>query len=97
MNLINAIYEKYLTDVITPKIPVGATVIIHGHTDAIGEETYNQNLSLARANDVKNIIENSLSKAGRNDVKFELNGFGEMKTNLLLKIKLKNDLTIERL
>jgi hypothetical protein len=28
-----------------------------------GEETYNQNLSLARANDVKNIIENSLSKA----------------------------------
>jgi outer membrane protein OmpA-like peptidoglycan-associated protein len=39
-----AIYEKYLTDVITPKIPVGATVIIHGHTDAIGEETYNQYL-----------------------------------------------------
>jgi outer membrane protein OmpA-like peptidoglycan-associated protein len=28
----------------------------------IGEETYNQHLSLARANDV-NIIENSLSKA----------------------------------
>jgi hypothetical protein len=30
MNLINqklSIYEKYLTDVITPKIPVGATVI----------------------------------------------------------------------
>jgi outer membrane protein OmpA-like peptidoglycan-associated protein len=24
--------------------------------DAIGEETYNQNLSLARANDVKNIL-----------------------------------------
>jgi outer membrane protein OmpA-like peptidoglycan-associated protein len=41
-----------LTDV-TPKNPCWATVIIHGHTDAIGEETYNQNLSLARANDVK--------------------------------------------
>jgi hypothetical protein len=30
MNLIKkaiSIYEKYLTDVITPKIPVGATVI----------------------------------------------------------------------
>jgi hypothetical protein len=27
-------------------------------------------LSLARANDVKTIIQNSLSKAGRNDVKF---------------------------
>jgi outer membrane protein OmpA-like peptidoglycan-associated protein len=59
MNLINQkllpSMKKYLTDVITPK-PVGATVIIHGHTDAIGEETYNQNLSLARANDVKKIL-----------------------------------------
>jgi hypothetical protein len=83
------IYEKYLTDVITPKIPVGATVIIHGHTDAIGEEVYNQDLSLARANDVKTIIENGLAKIGRNDVKFELNGFGE-DANLL-----KNELTTE--
>jgi hypothetical protein len=71
------IYEKYLTDVITPKIPAGATVIIHGHTDAIGEEVHNKDLSLARANDVKNIIENGLAKTGRKDVKFELNGFGE--------------------
>jgi outer membrane protein OmpA-like peptidoglycan-associated protein len=57
MNLINQkllpSMKKYLTDY--TKIPVGATVIIHGHTDAIGEETYNQNLSLARANDVKKI------------------------------------------
>lgn len=71
------IYEKYLTDVIAPKIPIGATVIIHGHTDVIGEEVHNQDLSLARANDVKSIIEGGLSKAGRNDVKFELHGFGE--------------------
>jgi len=72
-----SIYEKYLTDVITPKIPAGATVIIHGHTDVIGEEVHNQDLSLARANDVKNIIESGLSKTGRSDVKFELHGFGE--------------------
>ena len=76
-----AIYEKYLTDVITPKIPVGATVMVHGHTDVIGEEVYNKELSLARANDVKNIIQGALSKAGRNDVKFELNGFGENESN----------------
>ncbi|MFV8345781.1 outer membrane beta-barrel protein [Flavobacterium sp. ZB4P13] len=72
-----SIYEKYLTEVVTPKIPVGATVIIHGHTDIIGEEVHNQDLSLARANDVKKILESSLSKAGRNDVKFEVTGEGE--------------------
>jgi outer membrane protein OmpA-like peptidoglycan-associated protein len=72
-----SMYEKYLTDIVTPKIPVGGKVIIHGHTDIIGGEEYNLNLSAARANDVKKIIENALSKAGRNDVKFEVNGFGE--------------------
>ncbi|MFV5692121.1 OmpA family protein [Flavobacterium sp. LT1R49] len=72
-----AIYEKYLIEIVTPKIPVGATVIIHGHTDIIGEEVHNQDLSLARANDVKSIIESGLSKASRNDVKFEVLGYGE--------------------
>ena len=72
-----SIYEKYLTDVIAPKIPVGATVIVHGHTDVIGGEDHNRDLSIARANDVKNILESALSKANRKDVKFELNGFGE--------------------
>ena len=72
-----SIYEKYLTEVVTPKIPLGARVLIHGHTDIIGEEAHNQDLSLARANDVKNILESSLSKVGRNDVKFEVTGEGE--------------------
>lgn len=71
------IYEKYLNDIVTPKIPIGGTVIIHGHTDIIGEEDYNQTLSLARVNDVRNIIEKSLEKAGRKDVKFETYGYGE--------------------
>jgi len=74
------IYEKYLTDIVTPKIPAGATVIIHGYTDIIGDATYNQTLSLARANDVKNIISNSLSKAGRKDVMIDVYGFGEDET-----------------
>jgi outer membrane protein OmpA-like peptidoglycan-associated protein len=76
-----SMYEKYLTEVVTPKIPVGATVIIKGYTDVIGEEAYNQELSLARANDVKTIIQNSLSKAGRSDVKFEVSGYGENENN----------------
>lgn len=72
-----AIYEKYLTDVVIPKIPTGGKVIIHGHTDIIGGEANNLKLSLARANDVKGILEEGLKKAGRSDVHFEVRGFGE--------------------
>lgn len=71
------IYEKYLTEVVIPKIPKGAKVVIHGHTDIIGESDYNQKLSDARANDVKTILEKGLAAAGRTDVKFEVYGFGE--------------------
>jgi hypothetical protein len=71
------IYEKYLTDVVIPKIPKGAKVIIHGYTDITGEEAYNKTLSLARANDALNIIKNGMTKAGRHDVKYEVYGFGE--------------------
>jgi len=71
------IYEKYLNDVVIPKIPRDAKVVIHGHTDIIGESEYNQKLSVARANDVKNILEKGLAAAGRSDVKFEVYGFGE--------------------
>ena len=71
------IYEKYLTDIVTPQIPKNATVIIHGHTDIIGDETHNRELSLARANEVSEIIKSALSKALRTDVKFEVYGFGE--------------------
>ena len=71
------IYEKYLTDIVIPKIPTGATVLIHGHTDIIGGEENNLKLSVSRANDVKVILENGLAKAGRSDVRFEVHGFGE--------------------
>ncbi len=72
-----SIYEKYLTDIVTAKIPQGGTVIIHGYTDVIGDAAQNQNLSAARAKDVKDIIEKSLLASGRSDVKFEVLGFGE--------------------
>jgi outer membrane protein OmpA-like peptidoglycan-associated protein len=71
------VYDNYLTNIVTPKIPQNGTVIIHGHTDVIGDEANNMVLSLARANEVKGIIESALSKAGRSDVKFEVYGFGE--------------------
>ena len=72
-----SMYEKYINEVIVPKIPKNGTVIIHGHADITGSEAHNQDLSLARANDVKSIMQNSLNKAGRNDVKFEVEGYGE--------------------
>jgi outer membrane protein OmpA-like peptidoglycan-associated protein len=72
-----SIYEKYLTDVVAPKIPVNGTVIIQGHADIIGDDAYNMKLSLARANDVRNILESALTKSGRTDVKFEVSGYGE--------------------
>jgi outer membrane protein OmpA-like peptidoglycan-associated protein len=70
-------YEKYLSEIVTPKIPKNASVIIHGHTDAIGDPVKNKILSMARANDVKGILEAELKKQGRTDVKFEVYGFGE--------------------
>ncbi len=71
------LYEKYLNDIVTPKIPIGGTVIIHGYTDIIGDATNNLRLSMARANDVKKIMQQALVNAGRGDVKFEVYGFGE--------------------
>lgn len=70
------VYQRYLTDIVLPRIPVGATVIIHGHTDIIGAPAYNQQLSLARSNDVRTILENGLKKSGRTDVTFQVLGFG---------------------
>lgn len=72
-----ALYENYLADVVTPKIPKGATLIIHGYTDIIGNEKNNLKLSLARATDVSNIFKRALNKANRTDVKMEVYGFGE--------------------
>lgn len=75
-NAIN-MYDKYITEVIVPTIPKNGKVIIHGHTDMIGDENYNQNLSTERANTVKKVMEKALAAKGRNDVSFEVIGFGE--------------------
>jgi outer membrane protein OmpA-like peptidoglycan-associated protein len=72
-----SIYQKYLTDVVAPKIMRDGTVIIHGHCDIIGDDANNLELSWSRANDVKGILERALAAQGRTDVKFEVYGFGE--------------------
>lgn len=75
-----AIYEKYLKEIVTPKIPRDATVIIHGYTDIVGDSENNSKLSLARAHDVKRTLERGLAGAGRTDVTFQVYGFGEDET-----------------
>ena len=72
-----AIYDKYLSETVMPKIPKDGTVLIHGYTDIIGDAAHNRELSLDRATDVKGILEKALAKANRTDVKFEVYGFGE--------------------
>ena len=70
-------YEKFLSDVVTPLIADNSTVIIHGHTDIIGDEKYNLALSKERAIVAKQIIERALLNTGKKGVTFETYGFGE--------------------
>ncbi|MBA4407841.1 MAG: flagellar motor protein MotB [Odoribacter sp.] len=70
------IFNRYLTDVVAPKIPENATVVIHGHTENAGARDYELKLFLNRANDAKTIIENALAKTGRHDVQFEVYTLG---------------------
>lgn len=72
-----ASYNKFLTDVVSPMITSGSTVIIHGYTDVIGDEEYNRKLSSNRAMQTQKIIEKALSATGKTNVKFETFGFGE--------------------
>jgi outer membrane protein OmpA-like peptidoglycan-associated protein len=71
-----ASYEKFLTDIVTPLIPDNGIVVIHGHTDIIGEEEYNYDLSHERAQDAQSIIEGALSNSGKHGVTFETLWFG---------------------
>jgi len=72
-----ATYERFLTQSVVPLIPEGSSVIIHGHTDIVGEESHNLKLSQNRSQETMNIIENALAKGGKKRVKFDTYGFGE--------------------
>jgi outer membrane protein OmpA-like peptidoglycan-associated protein len=72
-----ASYAKFLNDVVAPLITDGATVIIHGHTDVIGDEGYNLKLSKSRAQETQRILQSALARANRGNVKFQTVGYGE--------------------
>jgi outer membrane protein OmpA-like peptidoglycan-associated protein len=72
-----ASYEKFLTDIVAPLIPDSGIVLIHGHTDIIGEPDYNQTLSLERAVATRSNLERIISTSSKRKITFETFGFGE--------------------
>ncbi len=72
-----ASYDKFLTEVVTPLIPDSGLVVIHGHTDIIGDEEYNDNLSRERVQDARGILERAIANSGKRGITFETFGFGE--------------------
>jgi outer membrane protein OmpA-like peptidoglycan-associated protein len=72
-----ATYERFLTGTVAPLIPAGGSVIIHGHTDIVGEESHNLKLSRDRAQETMAVLQRELSRAGKKNVKFDTYGFGE--------------------
>jgi outer membrane protein OmpA-like peptidoglycan-associated protein len=70
-------YQNFLIEVVCPLVPDNGTVIIHGHTDIIGETAYNLNLSKERAEGAQKIIKDAIEKSGKKGVRYESYGFGE--------------------
>jgi outer membrane protein OmpA-like peptidoglycan-associated protein len=54
----NTISDKYLTEVVGPKIPRNAIVIVQGYTDVIGDAANNKKLAQARAMKLKTFFQN---------------------------------------
>lgn len=72
-----ASYEKFLIETVVPLISDGSKVIIHGHTDIIGSDEYNNTLSENRAKETQIIIERALNAAGKRNILYETLGYGE--------------------
>lgn len=72
-----ASYEKFLTEVVTPLISDSSTVVIHGYSDIVGDEAYNERLSNDRVQETRDILERAISSNGKQGIEFETFGFGE--------------------
>jgi outer membrane protein OmpA-like peptidoglycan-associated protein len=72
-----ASYEKFLTEIVTPLISDSGIVVIHGHTDIIGDEVYNDSLSSQRVQDARTIIERAIANSGKKGITFETFACGE--------------------
>ncbi|HTA28331.1 MAG TPA: OmpA family protein [Bacteroidia bacterium] len=70
-------YQNFLTNSVASLIPSGATVVISGHTDIVGTDEHNMNLSIARANETQSILNDALNKAGKTGITYQTTGYGE--------------------
>jgi len=73
-------YETRIRKEITPGMNIGNTVIVHGHTDIIGNEEGNQKLSQERSDEAKAIIDDELARENR---KIEVQSIGIGQTQML--------------
>jgi len=69
-------YDAFLRGEVAPRIPSGSTVVVHGHTDRVGTEDYNLELSNRRAQEARRVLEDELKKLGKTAT-FDSYGFGE--------------------
>jgi outer membrane protein OmpA-like peptidoglycan-associated protein len=70
------LYEDFLRRTVAPALTNGSYVLVHGHTDMIGDEDYNAALSVRRAAGAAQILSDETKKLGRN-VTFDVEGYGE--------------------
>ncbi len=68
---------EYLKKEVVPVITPNAKVYVYGHTDNLGKDQANLDLSVARATDVKKILDSELSSKGIKGVKVVAKGMGE--------------------
>ena len=71
-----ATYDNFLRNTVAPNIPPNSTVTISGHTDIVGPEDYNMNLSNQRATEAQKILENELNKENKTGITFKTKGYG---------------------
>jgi outer membrane protein OmpA-like peptidoglycan-associated protein len=69
-------YDQFLRAEVAPMIPANSTIVVHGHTDVVGETDYNYDLSTRRATETQKVLQEALQALGRS-VTFDSYGFGE--------------------
>jgi outer membrane protein OmpA-like peptidoglycan-associated protein/opacity protein-like surface antigen len=70
-------YDQFLQNEAAERIPDGAVVVVHGHTDNIGREESNKRLSLERAKAARESLMKGLRAKGKRNVKVYAIGRGE--------------------